>query len=197
MQHTFDSFLSPERLPRIGYEATVGTALPFISTLQNLMVSGDNVYKLEGILSGSVGWMLTKWQRMKNSNLDYEKRKGLFADIVMEAHYNKLSEPDPRDDILGIDNARKAVILARTLGLNCEINDVLENTVSLLPIDRDKLMAMNPEEFTKVIKDIDENELEQYLLENCVNYNLNKTNDINLKYVTVIDTENEQIKIEP
>eukprot|EP01084_Bolivina_argentea_P310807 537877_1 len=109
-QHTFDAFLSPERLPRIGYEATVGTALPFINTLQNLLVSGDNVYKLEGILSGSVGWMLSKWQRMKNSNLDYEKRKGLFADIIMEAHYKKLTEPDPREDILCIDNAIKAVI---------------------------------------------------------------------------------------
>merc|ERR1712228_772456 len=158
VQHTFDSLTCPDRFARIGFESCVGSALPFINTLHNLLVSGDNVYKLEGILSGSVGWMLTKYQRMKNSNLDYEKRKVLFADIVFDAHSQRLSEPDPRDDILGIDNARKAVILARCLGMNCEMEQVLENTTSLLPIDRKKLMTMNAEQFTKCIKEIEENE---------------------------------------
>merc|ERR1712228_397565 len=196
VQHTFDSLTCPDRFARIGFESCVGGALPFINTLQNLLVSGDNVYKLEGILSGSVGWMLTKYQRMKNSNLDYEKRKGLFADIVFDAHSQRLSEPDPRDDILGIDNARKAVILARCLGMNCEMEQVLENTTSLLPIDRKKLMTMNAEQFTKCIKEIDENELREYLLEKCVNWNDDDKHNMNLKYVTVIDAENEEIKIE-
>merc|ERR1712228_445421 len=171
VQHTFDSLTCPDRLPRIGFESCVGSALPFINTLHNLLVSGDNVYKLEGILSGSVGWMLTKYQRMKNSNLDYEKRKGLFADIVFDAHSQRLSEPDPRDDILGIDNARKAVILARCLGLNCDLDKVLESTTSLLPIDRKTLMDMNAEQFTRCIQGIAEDELRQYLLEKCVNWN--------------------------
>jgi len=58
--------------------------------------------------------------------------------------------------------------------------------------------AMNPEEFTKVIKNIDEDELEGYLLENCMGWNGNgkEGNDINLKYVTVIDAESDEIKIE-
>ena len=73
----FAQLTSPGRLPRIGYESTVGAALPFVQTMQNLLVAGDTVYKLEGILSGSVGTVLTKWQRLKNSNLDYEKRKGM------------------------------------------------------------------------------------------------------------------------
>eukprot|EP00486_Rosalina_sp_Unknown_P013728 CAMPEP_0201592902 /NCGR_PEP_ID=MMETSP0190_2-20130828/190661_1 /ASSEMBLY_ACC=CAM_ASM_000263 /TAXON_ID=37353 /ORGANISM="Rosalina sp." /LENGTH=219 /DNA_ID=CAMNT_0048051865 /DNA_START=625 /DNA_END=1281 /DNA_ORIENTATION=- len=192
-QHVFDNLTLPERLPRIGYEATVGGCLPFVNTLKNLMVSGDNVYKLEGILSGSVGWMLWKWQRMKNSNLDYVKSKGLFADIIMEAHAEQICEPDPRDDILGIDNARKAVILARTLGIDCEVEDVLRNTTNLLPMDRQKLLEMDPEEFTKYIKNIDENELESYLLEQCVNYQ--RGHRMNLKYVTLIDTESEKLRM--
>jgi len=195
-QHTFDTMTSPERLPRIGYEATVGSALPFIQTLQNLLVSGDTVYKLEGILSGSVGMMLTKWQRLKNSNLDYEKRKGLFADVVFECHQNGLSEPDPRDDLLGIDSARKAVILARSLGIDCELDSVLQNTTSLLPMDRAKLLAMSPEEFTRVLQDIDEDELERYLFENTVNWSWTGNHTKNLKYVTVIDAETEEIRIE-
>jgi len=146
--------------------------------------------------------MLTKYQRMKNSNLDYDKRKGLFADIVMEAHCQRLSEPDPRDDILGIDNARKAVILARCLGMECSMEQVLANTTSLLPIDRKKLMDMNAEQFIQTIKEIDEEELRAYLLEQCVNWNdslSDAENDgiaMNLKYMTVIDAENEQIRIE-
>lgn len=195
-QHTFDTLTSPERLPRIGYESTVGASLPFVQTLQNLLVSGDTVYKLEGILSGSVGMMLTKWQRLKNSNLDYEKRKGLFADVVFECHQNGLSEPDPRDDLLGIDSARKAVILARSLGIDCELESVLENTTSLLPMDREKLLAMSPEEFSSVLKDIDEDELERYLFENTVNWSWTGNHTKNLKYVTVIDAETEEIRIE-
>jgi len=137
---------------------------------------------------------------MKNSNLDYDKRKGLFADIVMDAHSQRLSEPDPRDDICGIDNARKAVILARCLGMDCSMEQVLENTTSLLPIDRHKLMAMNAEQFTQTIQEIDEDELRSYLLEQCVNWNSDAEDEaqqkMNLKYMTVIDAENEQIKIE-
>jgi len=98
--------------------------------------------------------------------------------------------------ILGIDNARKAVILARCLGINCEMEQVLENTTSLLPIDRKKLLEMDAEQFTKCIKEIDENELREYLLEKCVNWNGNDKHNMNLKYVTVIDAENEEIKIE-
>jgi len=153
-------------------------------------------YKLEGILSGSVGMMLTKWQRLKNSNLDYEKRKGLFADVVFECHQNGQSEPDPRDDLLGIDSARKAVILARSLGIDCELESVLEKTTSLLPMEREKLMAMSPEEFSRVLKDIDEDELERYLLENTVNWSWTGNHTKNLKYVTVIDAETEEIRIE-
>ena len=160
-------------------------------------MSGDNVAKMEGILSGSIGWMIGKWQRLKNSNLDYEKRRGLWADIVMEAHRTKLTEPDPRDDVLGIDSARKAVILARTLGIDCDIDTVLERTPSLVPMGRKEVMAMTPEEFTNYLKDIGEDELEQYLLSQCVNGEGDpKQQAINLKYVTVIDAENEDIRIE-
>jgi len=195
-QNTFDMLTAPDRLPRIGYESTVGAALPYMNTLQNLLVSGDTVYKVEGILSGSVGMMLTKWQRLKNSNLDYEKHKGLFADVVFECHQKGLSEPDPRDDLLGIDSARKAVILARSLGIDCQLDSVLENTTSLLPGNRDKLLAMTPEEFTNVIKEIDEDELERYLYDNTVNWSWTGDHKKNLKYVTVIDAETEEIRIE-
>ncbi len=190
-----DSFLSPERLPRIGYEATVGTALPFIKTLQDLIVSGDDISKVEGILSGSIGWILSKWQRMKNSNLDYDKRKGLFAEIIMDAHSLRLSEPDPRDDILGIDSARKAVILGRTLGLNCDVESVLKNTLNLLPLSRDRLVRMSPAMFTQTICEIGETELETYLWQSCADYNYSKkgNNDaMNLKYVTVIDADSDR-----
>ena len=123
----------------------------------------------------------------------------------MDAHSLGLTEPDPRDDILGIDSARKAVILGRTLGLDCDVESVLKNTLSLLPLplDRDRLLRMSPEMFAQTLCEIGETDLENYLRQSCVNYTNtkgNNNNEMNLKYVTVIDTESEseseQIKIE-
>ena len=89
------------------YEATVGAGLPIISTLQDLVQSGDNIDKIEGVFSGTLSYIFNVF-----GNSDAK-----FSDIVREAKEKGYTEPDPRDDLNGMDVARKLTILARTIGM--------------------------------------------------------------------------------
>lgn len=98
---------------RTGYEATVGAGLPVISSLRALLDTGDEVTKIEGAFSGTLGFLMSELQD-----------EVPFASAVRDAKARGWTEPDPRDDLSGTDVARKALILARTLGYRVEGSEV-------------------------------------------------------------------------
>jgi aspartokinase/homoserine dehydrogenase 1 len=90
---------------RFRYEATVGAGLPVIQTLRDLLDTGDELLSIEGIFSGTLAWLFNRY----DGSLP-------FSALVREAHALGYTEPDPRDDLSGVDVARKLVILAREAG---------------------------------------------------------------------------------
>jgi aspartokinase/homoserine dehydrogenase 1 len=95
------------------YETTVCAGLPVISTLHDLAVSGDEVVRIEAVLSGTLSFIF--------NNFDGSKP---FSALVREAKALGYTEPDPRDDLNAMDAARKALILARECGMPLEFGSV-------------------------------------------------------------------------
>jgi bifunctional aspartokinase / homoserine dehydrogenase 1 len=107
------------------YETNVGAGLPIITTLNDLIHSGDRLLRIEGILSGTLSFIFNRFCAPDHTQP--------FADIVREAKQRGLTEPDPRDDLSGADVRRKLLILAREAGQIMDISDVeVEN---ILPQD--------------------------------------------------------------
>jgi homoserine dehydrogenase len=114
---------------RFRYEATVCAGLPVVQTLRDLLDTGDQLLSVEGMFSGTLAWLCCQF--------DGKRR---FSDLVREAHALGYTEPDPRDDLSGMDVARKLVILAREAGWPLSSHDVVvENLVpselAALPLD--------------------------------------------------------------
>lgn len=97
----------------IYHESSVGAGLPVISTLKDLVETGDEVQKIEGVFSGTMSFLFNSFQPTSGGG-------GAFSAEVASAKDKGYTEPDARDDLNGLDVARKLTILARLAGLNVE-----------------------------------------------------------------------------
>jgi aspartokinase/homoserine dehydrogenase 1 len=121
------------------YEATVGAGLPVINTLKDLVETGDDIERISGIFSGTLAYLFNVFDGSQP-----------FSSIVRDARARGYTEPDPRDDLSGMDVARKAVILAREAGLDLELSDL--EVESLVP---PALAKASVEEFLERLVDFD------------------------------------------
>ena len=121
------------------HETCVGAALPVLSTLNDLVRSGDTVRSIEAVLSGTLSFIFNS---MSN---------GIpFSAAVKEAKELGYTEPDPRDDLSGLDVARKVLILARVAGIPLELEQIRIN--SILP---EEAMNWSPDEFMEKLPTLD------------------------------------------
>jgi aspartokinase/homoserine dehydrogenase 1 len=104
------------------YETNVGAGLPIIKTLNDLWISGDEILKIEAILSGTISYIFNNYVGDKT-----------FAEVVRTAQELGYTEPDPREDLNGMDFSRKMLILGREIGLPLEMSNV--NIKDFLPED--------------------------------------------------------------
>ncbi|MBN1679094.1 MAG: homoserine dehydrogenase [Anaerolineae bacterium] len=124
---------------RVRFEATVGAGLPVNSTLRYLIDTGDTVYRIEGALSGTLGYLCSRLE-------DGEA----FSSVVTTAKERGYTEPDPRDDLSGMDVARKALILGRLAGWPMELKDLRVD-----PLYPDEMADITVEAFMAQLPDLD------------------------------------------
>ena len=122
------------------FETTVGAGLPILKTIEDLVATGDTIDRVEGVLSGTVGFIS-----------DRLMAGATFSQALKEADDLGFTEPDPREDLGGRDVARKLVILGRMAGFSFELEDV--HVAPLLP--GDGWTDITVEEFWKRLPEVD------------------------------------------
>jgi len=128
--------LAKKRGVKFLYETNVAAGLPVINTLQDLMLSGDKVIRIEAVLSGSMNFIFS------------ELEKGdTFSEVVKVAKEKGYTEPDPRDDLSGMDVARKILILGREAEQTLEFDNI--TIQSMVPEDCQSASTV-PEFFEKL-----------------------------------------------
>lgn len=126
------------------YGTNVGSALPIINTLKDIISNGDQVIKIEGVFSGTLSFIF-----------NHLKEKNSFSGAVKIAKEKGFTEPDPRDDLSGLDMARKLLILIRESGVPFEFKDIeIEKLIS-----PDAENAKSVEEFFEKLKSNDDNRI--------------------------------------
>lgn len=98
---------------RLWHEATVGAGMPVISTIGGLIETGDEILEIQASPSGTLGFIMSAVEGGRS-----------FSEAVKEAVDLHYAEPDPRDDLSGLDVARKAIILARMMGREIEPEEI-------------------------------------------------------------------------
>ncbi|CAM8966596.1 unnamed protein product [Rhodiola kirilowii] len=111
MQDDYDKLVSNPR--RVRYESTVGAGLPVIVSLNRFITSGDPISYVVGSLSGTLGYVMSEIEDGKP-----------FNEVVKAAKALGYTEPDPRDDLSGMDVARKGLIIARLLGWQINLENI-------------------------------------------------------------------------
>ncbi|KAL4969549.1 homoserine dehydrogenase [Aspergillus stella-maris] len=121
----------------IYHESTVGAGLPVISSLKDLVATGDEVVRIEGVFSGTLSFLFNTFAPASGSS------SAKWSEVVSQAKELGYTEPDPRDDLNGMDVARKLTILARIAGLDVEspssfpIESLIPEQLSSLPSTSD------------------------------------------------------------
>jgi len=123
------------------YETTVGAGLPVIGTIQDLVASGDEILRIEAVLSGTISFIF--------NNLG---KGSSFSELLAEAKLRGYTEPDPRDDLSAKDIIRKMIILAREAGFSLEESQI--QIESLVP--KQIIHALSIEEFLALLPEMDE-----------------------------------------
>jgi homoserine dehydrogenase len=123
----------------VRHEATVGAGLPVIATMLGLVDSGDDIISIDACLSGTLNYLCTALEDGQ-----------AFSEAVKAAKEQGFTEPDPRDDLTGMDVARKALILTRMLGVRAELSDI--HRESLVP---EGLAGVGVPDFMAGLRDFD------------------------------------------
>lgn len=132
--------LSSQRNIKFLYETNVAAGLPVINTLQDLILSGDKVIRIEGVLSGSMNYIFSELEKGNP-----------FSQIVAQAKEKGYTEPDPREDLSGMDVARKILILGREAEQELHFEDI--SIQSMVP--EDCADSKSVEEFLEKLKQHD------------------------------------------
>ncbi|KAK2731806.1 hypothetical protein FQN55_004442 [Onygenales sp. PD_40] len=130
------------------HESTVGAGLPVLSTLRDLVATGDKVTRIEGVFSGTLSFLFNNFAPVTASGPAQK-----WSQVVAQAKELGYTEPDPRDDLNGMDVARKLTILARIAGLEVQNSDSFP-IESLIPAEL--ASAASADEFMTRLPEFDE-----------------------------------------
>ena len=129
------------------YETNVGAGLPVVATLREQVLTGDDVMKIEGVLSGTLSYIFNTFDGSRP-----------FSRVVRNAREKGFTEPDPREDLNGQDVGRKLLILAREAGLKLEFEDI--NIQNLVPEEGREVDSID--KFFTLLENHDEDFAELY-----------------------------------
>lgn len=166
--------------PLVLGESTVGAGLPILSTLKDLIETGDEIVKIEGVFSGTLSYIFNEWSTPKGG----DKK---FSEVVKVAKDNGYTEPHPGDDLSGSDVARKLAILSRLVP---QLQDALQHgyqsvsTHSLTPAPLSD--AKDGQEYVQRLPEFDGDY-------DALNKEAQQQGSV-LRYVGVIDVKNKEIK---